>query len=662
MKDWLSRSARGIALAWFCGYVASGSGFDASAPKSGGPAEQPAELFTGLPAIDGVKLSPSGRRLAFVVPEANGHRAAAVLDLDPIGTPRVVEAFSNGDVTAVDWVNDDRLLVQALDPDRGYGTFAVNHDGREAVMLHWKVGLGWVVHARLDDGSANVIVRHTNWYTNREARGFAFARLDTVSAGMSSLSAGLPDHVTDAQVDAEGRLRVLTTHDKGRYQIHWRADDGQPWKQLADFGDHDPHGLTAWRLDIDGSLIVSGRLDGDFEGLYRLEPRSRQLDPKPLLQVKGFDLAGDPVIDTHSGRLLGVNFVAGQPRTYWLDDRLDRIQRSIDAALPAGRWNRLLCSRCETSPYLVVWSASDRQPGEYYLYDRSKGALQRIGVQRPGLVEAQQGRRSFHRLQARDGLSLPVYVTHPVGGAPDTPLPTVVLVHGGPWTAGPSLRWNNVAQFLASRGYRVLEPAFRGTTGYGWEHFSKSWKHWGDTMQDDLADTVRWAVAQKLSDPGRVCVMGSSYGGYAALMSPIAEPGMFRCAVAFAAVTDLHLMYDLGWSDISEESKRYSMPTMIGDPDRDKELLDRFSPLLRASEIHVPVLLAHGREDRRVPIAHEQRFASAARAAKVPIEEVIYPEEGHGFWRPEDHADFLRKVQAFLKRSLAEPIATAAAH
>jgi len=247
-----------------------------------------------------------------------------------------------------------------------------------------------------------------------------------------------------------------------------------------------------------------------------------------------------------------------------------------------------------------------------------------------------------------------VYVTRPAGARDGEPLPTVVLVHGGPFLRGHDLRWDPWAQFLASRGYVALEVEYRGSTGYGFKHFRAGWKEWGRAMQDDLADAVAWAAQQKLVDPKRVCVVGASYGGYAALMGPIRNPGVYRCAVSFAGVSDIDLMSDLVLSDMSEDWKRYGMPQLIGDTKTDRALLDAASPLRQAAKIGVPVLLVHGRLDRRVPIDHSEKFLGEARRAGVKVDWIEYSDEGHGFVNPANEADFLRRMEEFLARWLAD--------
>ena len=225
-------------------------------------------------------------------------------------------------------------------------------------------------------------------------------------------------------------------------------------------------------------------------------------------------------------------------------------------------------------------------------------------------------------------------------------------MHGGPWVRGTDLTWQAEAQFLASRGYRVLEPEFRGSEGYGFQLFRAGWKEWGHAMQDDLVDAVEWAAKQGLIDRDRVCIVGSSYGGYAALMGLITHPAAYRCAASFAGVTDIELMYSISWSDISQASRQYSMPVLIGDPVQDADRLAKASPLKRVAEIKVPVLLTHGAADRRVPLVHAQRFGDAAKRAGVDIEQVIYTGVGHGFVDPAKEAEHFGRVERFLEKSL----------
>lgn len=637
------------------------------------PQRQPLENFTRYEAISSVTISPSGRHLAVLLVGAGGMRKLAVMNLDPVGEARLLADYSDADVDRVQWVNDERLVYEVYQREveirhGGASTFAVNLDGSdERRLITWDYGgvvetkstliasrvlpYGWFLDTAVLDGSADVLVYKRSRDAVGDVKELLLSRLNTKTRELRSLSMGMPEGTRNWLLDERREPRVAIAHAKGRTKIHWRATVDVPWQEVAEFAELSRDSFYPWALDNDGRILVRAVQIGDTEGIYRFDPRTRKLDSEPLMVVKGFDLHPVAEMDYQTRKLLGVHFRTDRPVSYWFDDKMARLQKSVDAALPAGRNNRLMCGNCETTKFFVIESTSDRQPGEYFLLDREKMAIQRIGARRPWIQEAEQGRRTFHRVTARDGLPLPVYVTHPANARPDQALPAVVLVHGGPWLRGADTNWSEDAQFLASRGYRVIEPEFRGSTGYGSRHFEAGWKQWGRAMQDDLVDAVRWASQQGLIDANRVCITGASYGGYAALMGPIASPGVYRCAASFAGVTDIGLIFDISWSDMSQEYLKYGAPVLVGDP-KDRAWLDQVSPLKRAADIKVPVFVAQGVLDRRVPQKHAREFVSAAADAGVSVETKYYPDEAHGFLLQEDRADYYQRLERFLDRNL----------
>lgn len=231
-------------------------------------------------------------------------------------------------------------------------------------------------------------------------------------------------------------------------------------------------------------------------------------------------------------------------------------------------------------------------------------------------------------------------------------MPTVVLVHGGPWLRGGSWEWDPEAQFLASRGYVVIQPEYRGSTGFGFAHFKAGWKQWGGTMQDDLADAAKWAIQKGWSDPKRIAIMGASYGGYATLEGLIKNPEIFRCGVDWAGVTDLGLRYSLPYSDASEEVLNYSLKTLMGDPVADATMFKANSPLQHAEQLKQPLLLAHGVQDLRVPIIHATEFRDAVTKTNSHVEWISYLDEAHGWRHEKDNVDFWKHVEVFLDRNL----------
>jgi len=301
---------------------------------------------------------------------------------------------------------------------------------------------------------------------------------------------------------------------------------------------------------------------------------------------------------------------------------------------------------------VLVRAASDRQSAVYWLYDTRVDRLERVAAERPWIDPKAMAERSFVRIQARDGLEIPTYLTQPRGKGP---WPTVVLVHGGPWVRGGDWEWDAEAQFLASRGYLVIEPESRGSLGFGARHFRAGFRQWGLAMQDDVADATLWAVQRGLADRSRTCIAGASYGGYAALMGLVRHPELYRCAVNWVGVTDIDLMYTIAWSDLSDDWKRHGMPVLVGDREKDAAQLAATSPLKQAERITQPLLMAYGSNDRRVPVDHGMRFRDAVSAHNKQVEWVVYPEEGHGFLLVKNKVDFWSRVEKFLARQIGAP-------
>lgn len=228
-----------------------------------------------------------------------------------------------------------------------------------------------------------------------------------------------------------------------------------------------------------------------------------------------------------------------------------------------------------------------------------------------------------------------------------------MLVHGGPWMRGRQWGWDPMAQFLASRGYQVLEPEFRGSTGYGQALYRAGWRQWGQAMQDDVADVMQWAVKQGHADPKRACIAGASHGGYATLMGLMRHPELYRCGVAWVAVTDPRLLFEWNFdSDQADVVREIDLPRLVGDPKADAAMLDSVSPVKRAAEIKAPLLLAMGGADARVLPVHGERLNEALIAAGRPPQYVVYEGEGHGWRQLKTHVDFARRLEAFLAQHL----------
>ena len=258
------------------------------------------------------------------------------------------------------------------------------------------------------------------------------------------------------------------------------------------------------------------------------------------------------------------------------------------------------------------------------------------------------------RYPARDGLEIPAYLTLPPTGSGKN-LPLVVVVHGGPWVDGDTWGFDPEAQFLATRGYAVLQPNFRGTTRYGWKHFASSFGQWGLSMQDDVTDGVKWAVEHGIADPKRVCIYGASYGGYATMMGLAKDPDLYKCGINYVGVTDVSLFLTATWADYAQSDFiKYAVKEMVGDAAKDAERLKATSPVEQAARIKAPVLMAYGAVDFRVPIEHGTRMRAAMeRNGAKPIW-MVAEGEGHGFREMKNQKMFYEAMEKFLAEHIGK--------
>nr|WP_283254458.1 prolyl oligopeptidase family serine peptidase [Ramlibacter paludis] len=607
------------------------------------------EKFFENRAFTGAKLSPTGRHVAVGVTPPGGRRRLVVLETDTLQA-KVAAWHPKVDINFFAWVNDDRLVYNLTDTQTAGNGFyvpgglygAVQRDGTDHRELN-----GGSYHSptrRMD--SDDVFVRYGEWGARGEFWNVRVERLNTRTARGTGIIG--PGRAMSWLIDADDNPRVAFTAEKDKGALQYLDPKKKEWEVLQTANLYIGEFINPVGFAPDGTLFVSVR-KGDKQALYRYDLAQRKLDDEPLVTMKDFDFDGYLVKD--ADHLLGVRYLSDARSTLWFDDRMKAMQARIDKLLPATV-NLLTPPVRGEVPVVLVYAYSDVDPGRSLLFNTETGKLTEIGPVQRGIDPKQMAAMDLVRYAARDGLSIPAWLTRPQGSK-GRKLPMVVLVHGGPWLRE-EWEWRADAQFLASRGYLVLEPEFRGSTGYGFAHARKGFKQWGLAMQDDVADGARWAVAQGLADPDRICIAGASYGGYATLMGLVKNPELFKCGVAWAGVSDINLMYDVIWSDMSNNYMLFGMPELVGDQTKDAEQLKTTSPLVQAASIKQPLLLAHGGADRRVPIIHGTRIRDAVKKTNPNVEWVEYLEEGHGWWLVSTRVDFWTRVENFLQKNIGE--------
>ena len=443
--------------------------------------------------------------------------------------------------------------------------------------------------------------------------------------------------------DESGVVRAGVDYGTRRLRLYYRRNPGEPLRRI-----------DTRRYPADDSVIdmirFVGNADRGFVLTNAVTGRFALYDYDFQADTRGAAIFEHPeadVLSTIQGvgeRIDGVTYEDDRPRVHWLNPEMQALQARIDRTFP-GKTNRILGASRNGNRVLISSSAAD-DPGIYYVFDRQARQMMRFAAPYDRLYGLSYAAVRPVRYTSRDGLAINAYLALPPG-AGERNLPLVVLAHGGPfarasWTFDPEL------QFLVSRGYAVLQPNFRGSTGYGRAFVERGYGQLGAGMIDDLEDGVEWLVSQGIVDRSRVCVMGSSYGGYAALFAPIRSPSRYRCAISMAGIGDVRAM--LRYDRRMLAATRYSRDWQRRVQGEERIDLDAISPLRHAERLRVPVLIAHGERDTNVLPSQSRDMVAALTRLGAPVESVFYPRAGHGFSNPEDSIDYLRRVEAFLAR------------
>jgi dipeptidyl aminopeptidase/acylaminoacyl peptidase len=654
-----------ILLASACLAMAATCAVAAEAPAASA-APIPLKAFFAPPQFTGALLSPDGANVALLMRGPEGNIVVATMPAAG-GKARILAGIRGMDVSNVHWVNNRRLVFSALRLDAaeteratGPGLHAIDIDGSKRVHLvahDWsRGGRGTALppntlflSAVHDDQSSDVYVTRHDVF-KEDFEGYTLFRLNTETGNLVRVD--MPDGINHVLIDAAGVPRVATRRQDGRSHMLYNDPATGKWRELGNYDMVSKDLVTPAFVTKSGQLYVISNNGRNTLGLYHFDVGTGKMDPDPVVGLKQFDFAGSLIVAPDRESLLGVRYETSEAMTTWFDEGMKQVQQKVDALLPSTI-NELQVARDAVADTVVVRSYSDTEPGFWQLYHRSTGKLTPLGTRMPGINPLQMASTSFVRFKARDGREIPAYLTVPKGSGKN--LPMVVLVHGGPWGRGGHLEWNREVQFLATRGYAVLQPEFRGSMGFGREHFEAGWKQWGQAMQNDVADGTRWAIDQGVADAKRICIAGASYGGYATLMGLINNPELFRCGVDWVGVTDINLLYDLRFTSTSQEAKTYGLPVLIGDRSKDAAMLKANSPLENAAKIKQPLLLAYGAKDRTVPIEHGEKFYKAVKQANPRVEWIEYAEEGHGWRYDRTLLDFWSRAEKFFAENLGKP-------
>lgn len=609
-----------------------------------------------------IKISPTGEYYAATVPLEDRTFLAVLRRSDKAVTAKL----QIGEDAIVDefwWVNDERVMASVAEklgrndqPSLTGELVAVNADGERGKWLTHRYGETYtLMHGTLPGDDRHVLITAVAYGENPET---VLEKMDVYDGRRRAVSSA-PVRNADFVTDAAGVARFASGAGNNNVRkLYYRERKGADWELI---NDESVSGIGEYALGFsaDGltAYLQSERRAGP-DAIVAWNPATRERK----------DVLVDTVVDPYNvlravdnDAPVGARYMHDRVRTRFFDPQSPtaKAYRQLEKAFPDSAV--AITSATKDGKLLLVQVWSDRNPGDFYLFDTEKKQVDLVFSRRKWFEPANLPPTRSVELTARDGLKLHGYLTLPIGSQPGvnqpganqsggnrpaTPQPMVLLPHGGPFGIFDEWWYDNETQMLAAAGYAVLRINYRGSGNYGRAFHVAGAREWGGELQDDLTDATRWAIAQGIADPKRICIYGASYGGYAALMGAAKEPDLYRCAAGYVGVYNLEKMH----RDDARSAR--SMMHWANDWLGDRKDLAAVSPTELAHKIKVPVFLAAGGKDKRAPVEHTEQMEKALKKVGVPVESLYFPHEGHGFYTEEHQREFYTKLLAFLSRHL----------
>lgn len=631
----------------------------------------PAEAFGKIPNISNVELNPKGNLLGWA-DNSGAEQKIVIFDLDANALKGTHNVGSGAKLRGLDWADDETLLIHVSlthtvsttardNPSEWLRTIAVDAVRGEArILLMTDPERSWVTGARVvalrTATPKTVIMSSWDFSMTKKGReidsrliggrkdsGWVYSLFEVSTRTGNGKLIHQGTHLTsDWIVDKNGNPVARSEWDAERGIFRLVAKDGGGWKDIYQQQDI---GLGVYGLTSDESAIVAVGSNGE----QLSKAWAIALDgsgAKVLLEDPHNDIES-VIRDGYSWAPIGARVGGPEPKTLWLDSKAEARQKALTRTF-AGHGVEIH-GRSESGSRVLARVADHSTPATYYLVDFTKGTADIVGEDYPALEKVPLGEVRTISYKARDGKEIPAYVTTPPGAVAEN-LPLVVLPHGGPEARDePDFDW--LAQFLATRGYAVLQPQFRGSTGFGEAHRKAGYGEWGGLMQDDVTDGVKALIDQRLADPQRACIVGASYGGYAALAGAAFTPDLYACAASVNGVSDLPAMLGYESKQGGKESDALAYWRQHIGSAFDAKVINK-SPTRAAARIRVPILLLHGVDDTVVPVAQAEAMSRKLQELGKPYKLVKLPGEDHWLSRSSSRVQVLKELESFLAAHL----------
>lgn len=613
----------------------------------------PIEAFAALPSYSGVKLSPSGTKIGYFRP-SGGRQNLVILDMTtgqglkvpPMGTEKTPV-----DYDTFYWKTDDLIVVKASMTANRWVFKGKTHETRAVSMHIPSEKFNWLGEPKRKDSYntqhetiIDLLPDEPNYALvtmdfDLDAQSEVY-KVNLVTGERRVVRRGRQG-IQHWYTDHNSEIRMGFGYRSGRSERKMRFKNAEgKWINLAKLDWADAYHIVGF-TDDPNILYVMGPNEHAMEALYKLDLTEGKLIEQ-VFSDASIDL--DSTFEhPETARVAGVEYTDDFARTKYFDKDFALLQRSMEKALP-GMVISILGKAQEREAYMIL-ARSDTNPGDYYIYDRPKRNLNWILSVRNQINSEQMASTKRVDIPVRDGSTIPGYLTLPKGSDGKN-LPTIVLPHGGP-AARDTAEWDYEAQFYASRGYAVLKPNFRGSTGYGYIFMNKGKKQWGGLMQDDVTDATHWLINEGIASKERICIVGSSYGGYAALMGTIKEPGLYKCAISVNGVADL---VSLKRNDKSTLGGRAWIKNMGLEGVDDEQV----SPYHRAKDVSAATLLIAAKDDARISYKQSKNLHKRLKKLGKSSEYVELKTGTHYMVSAQARLQTLQATEKFLAKHIGE--------
>jgi dipeptidyl aminopeptidase/acylaminoacyl peptidase len=598
----------------------------------------PLEDFFRNPEKSSFNISPDGKYISYMAP----YESRMNIFVQRAGSNKASRLTSetDRDIAGYYWANNTRLLfLKDSGGDENFALYGVDFNGKNLKCLTCFENVRTQIIDDLEDQPDFVIIG----LNKRNAMVFDPYRLN-INTGEMEMLAENPGNIQGWMTDHNGKLRVaMAIVDGVNTQLLYRDNEAEEFRPILTTNFKESLSPQFFTFD-NKRLYATSNLNRDKSAAVIFDPATAN-ETEMLYENDTYDVSS--ISYSRKRKVItAASFTSWKRERHFFDEQSKQLFERLEGLLKGYEIGISASDKAEEK--FIVRTYSDRSLGAFYFYDRKKDQLTKIQDVSPWLDENHMAEIRPIQYRSRDGLVIHGYLTLPKGVEAKN-LPVVINPHGGPW-ARDNWGFNPEVQFLANRGYAVLQMNFRGSTGYGKAFWEASFKQWGLSMQNDITDGVYWLIEQGIADQKRVAIYGASYGGYATLQGLVVTPTLYAAGVDYVGVSNLFTFMQTippYWKPLLD-----MMYEMVGNPETLKAQFEATSPALNAHRIMAPLFVAQGAKDPRVNIAESDQIVEAMRKRGVEVEYMVKENEGHGFRNEENRFDFYRAMEKFLARHL----------